>query len=197
MNYLNYLESESIEIFRNTAKKGKSVLLTSLGKDSTVLLHIAKKAFWPEKLPFQIMHIDTKWKFKEMYEFRDKLTDDRAIDLIVYSNKEGVDNGINPIDNGSEVHTRIMKTEALLKALNHYKFEVVYGGARRDEEKSRSKERILSLRDSNHTWDPKNQRPELWNIYNNLIPDEYSFRIFPLSNWTEIDIWRYIKREKI
>lgn len=198
MNYLKILENESIDIIRSTfAQAENPVMLTSLGKDSSVLLHLAKKAFYPVDLPFPLMHIDTGWKFKEMYTYRDRLERDQNIELIIHKNKEGYVKGINPIKYSSEVHTRIMKTEALLQALSKYKFDVVYGGSRRDEEKSRSKERIISLRDENHSWNPKKQNPEIRNTYNNLVPKDFSTRVFPISNWTELDIWRYIYFENI
>jgi sulfate adenylyltransferase subunit 2 len=172
-------------------------MLYSLGKDSSVMLHIAKKAFFPGKLPFPLLHVDTKWKFKEMYQFRDKVAAEDGIDLRVFSNPKGIKDNINPIDNGSEVHTDIMKTQALKMALDQYKYDLAFGGARRDEEKSRAKERIFSFRTKSHKWDPKNQRPELWNNFNTRKKDKESIRVFPLSNWTELDVWQYIYQEKI
>ena len=172
-------------------------MLYSLGKDSSVMLHIAKKAFFPGKIPFPLLHVDTKWKFKEMYEFRDMVAAEDGIDLKVFSNPKGLEENINPIDNGSEVHTDVMKTQALKMALDQYGYDLAFGGARRDEEKSRAKERIFSFRTETHTWDPKNQRPELWNNFNTRKKDKESIRVFPLSNWTELDIWQYIYQEKI
>ena len=195
---LNYLESESIHIFREVAAEAKNpVFLYSIGKDSSVMLHIALKSFYPSKPPFKFLHVDTTWKFKEMIEFKEKIKNQYDLDLITYINKEGVTNKVNPFTRGSEVHTQIMKTEALKQALDLYKFDVSFGGARRDEEKSRSKERIFSFRTKNHTWDPKNQRPEFWNIYNLRKNSDQSIRVFPLSNWTEVDIWEYILKENI
>ncbi len=172
-------------------------MLYSLGKDSSVMLHLAKKAFYPGKIPFPLLHVDTLWKFKEMYEFRDKIINEEKLELLIFTNPEGKKNNINPIDNGSEVHTDIMKTQALKMALDKYKFDIAFGGARRDEEKSRAKERIFSFRSSDHKWDPKNQRPELWNAFNCRKDDGESIRVFPLSNWTELDIWQYLYQEKI
>ena len=172
-------------------------MLYSLGKDSSVMLHLAKKAFFPAKIPFPLLHVDTLWKFKEMYEFRDAIKEKEGVELTVFSNPEGVKNNINPLDNGSEVHTDIMKTQALKIALDKYKFDLAFGGARRDEEKSRAKERIFSFRSKDHRWDPKNQRPELWNLFNSRVNQGESIRVFPLSNWTELDIWQYIYEEKI
>ena len=198
MSYLKYLESEAMEIFRTSVRNAKNpVLLTSLGKDSAVMLHLAKKAFWPEKLPMKLLHVDTLWKFQEMYQFRNSLEMDPSLDLKIYTNEEGVKNKINPFNSGAETHTRIMKTEALIKALDSYGFDVIYGGARRDEEKSRAKERIFSFRSQYHVWDPRNQSPELFNIYNTLMGDQETIRVFPLSNWTELDVWKYIEIEKI
>tara|TARA_S200000501_G_scaffold362931_1_gene393035 strand:- start:156 stop:1055 length:900 start_codon:yes stop_codon:yes gene_type:complete len=198
LTHIEKLESESISIFREIYAEAKNpVMLYSIGKDSSVMLHLAKKAFYPGKIPFPLLHVDTLWKFKEMYQFRNKISEDTDIDLIVFTNPEGKKKKINPFKNGSEIHTDIMKTQALKKALNKYKFDFAFGGARRDEEKSRAKERILSFRDKNHSWDPKNQRPELWNIYNCRKEKAESARAFPLSNWTELDIWHYIFKEKI
>ena len=195
---LNYLESESIHIFREVAAEALNpVFLYSIGKDSSVMLHLALKAFYPAKPPFRFLHVDTNWKFQEMIKFRDLTMKQHELDLIVHKNKEGLKKNINPFSHGSELHTKIMKTDALKQALNMYKFDVAFGGARRDEEKSRSKERIFSFRTSNHLWDPKNQRPELWNIYNIRKKPNESIRVFPLSNWTEADIWQYILAEDI
>lgn len=195
--YLDTLEAEAIYLMREVVAECENpVLLYSIGKDSSVMLHLAMKAFYPEKPPFPLMHIDTKWKFKEMIEFRDRKIKELGLELIVYSNEDGIKNKINPFDHGT-AYTDIMKTEALKKALNKYKFKVAFGGARRDEEKSRAKERILSFRNSTHSWDPKNQRPEVWKLYNTNINMKESIRAFPLSNWTEKDIWQYIKRENI
>ena len=198
INHIKYLESEAIHIIREAFAEAKNpVMLYSLGKDSSVMLHLVKKAFYPGKIPFPLLHVDTLWKFKEMYEFRDKIINEEKLELLVFTNPEGRKNNINPIDNGSEVHTDIMKTQALKMALDKYKFDVAFGGARRDEEKSRAKERIFSFRSSDHKWDPKNQRPELWNTYNCRKNDGESIRVFPLSNWTELDIWQYLYQEKI
>ena len=198
LSHLDKLESESINIMREVSSEAKNpVMLYSIGKDSSVMLHLAKKAFFPDKIPFPLMHIDTKWKFKEMYNFRDAISKKYDVALIVYTNPEGEKLNINPFDHGSEYHTDVMKTKALKKALNKYKFDFAFGGARRDEQKSRAKERIFSFRDTNHSWDPKNQRPELWNIYNCFKNKGESARVFPLSNWTELDIWHYIYKEKI
>ncbi len=197
-NHIKYLESESIHIIREAYAEAKNpVMLYSLGKDSSVMLHLAKKAFYPGKIPFPLLHVDTLWKFKEMYDFRDKVVSEENLELLIFTNPEGKKNNINPIDNGSEVHTDIMKTQALKMAINKYKFDIAFGGARRDEEKSRAKERIFSFRSSDHKWDPKNQRPELWNIYNCRKSDGESIRVFPLSNWTELDVWQYLYQEKI
>ena len=193
LTHLKQLEAESIHIMREVAAEfDKPVLLYSIGKDSAVMLHLALKAFYPGKPPFPLMHIDTKWKFKEMIAFRDRQIEKLDLDIIVHTNQEGIDAGIGPFTHGSEKHTDIMKTQALKQALNKHKFDAAFGGARRDEEKSRAKERVFSFRDKNHVWDPKNQRPELWNIYNGKINKGESIRIFPLSNWTELDIWQYI-----
>ena len=174
------------------AEFDKPVMLYSIGKDSAVMLHLALKAFYPGKPPFPLMHVDTTWKFKEMIAFRDRQIEKLDLDIIVHTNQEGIDAGIGPFTHGSEKHTDIMKTQALKQALNKHKFDAAFGGARRDEEKSRAKERVFSFRDKNHVWDPKNQRPELWNIYNGKINKSESIRVFPLSNWTELDIWQYI-----
>ena len=194
----NYLESEAIHIFREVAAEAiNPVFLYSVGKDSSVMLHLALKAFYPAKPPFRFLHVDTNWKFKEMIKFRDLTMKENGLDLIVHKNKEGLKKNINPFSHGSELHTKIMKTDALIQALNMYKFDIAFGGARRDEEKSRSKERIFSFRTSNHLWDPKNQRPELWNLYNMRKKANESIRVFPLSNWTEVDIWQYILSKNI
>ncbi len=193
LTHLKQLEAESIHIIREVAAEfDNPVMLYSIGKDSAVMLHLAMKAFYPGKPPFPLMHIDTTWKFREMIEFRDKQVKKLGLDLIVYINTEGVDKGIGPFTHGSEKHTDVMKTQALRQALSKYKFDAAFGGARRDEEKSRAKERVFSFRDKNHGWDPKNQRPELWNIYNCKVNKGESIRVFPLSNWTELDIWQYI-----
>jgi sulfate adenylyltransferase subunit 2 len=198
INHLRELESESIHIFREVAAEFENpVMLYSVGKDSSVLLHLARKAFFPAKLPFPLMHVDTGWKFKEMYEFRDKLAQEYDFDLITYKNPEGEAAGVGPFTHGSATHTDIMKTQGLKQALNKYKFDAAFGGARRDEEKSRAKERVYSFRDKNHRWDPKNQRPELWNVYNSRVNKGESIRVFPMSNWTELDIWQYIYLEQI
>lgn len=198
LTHLKQLEAESIHILREVvAEFDNPVMMYSVGKDSAVMLHLALKAFFPAKLPFPLLHVDTKWKFKEMIEFRDQRAKDEGFELLVHTNPEGIEKNINPFIHGSTVHTDIMKTQGLKQALNKYKFDAVFGGARRDEEKSRAKERIYSFRDKNHRWDPKNQRPELWNIYNARVNKGESIRVFPLSNWTELDIWQYIYLEKI
>ncbi|WP_434637372.1 sulfate adenylyltransferase subunit CysD [Sulfurimonas sp. NW7] len=198
LTHLKQLEAESIHILREVAAEFTNpVMMYSVGKDSSVMLHLAMKAFAPSKPPFPMLHVDTLWKFKEMIEFRDKRAKDLGFDLIVHSNPEGVDMNISPFTHGSKVHTDIMKTQALKQALNAGGYDAVIGGARRDEEKSRAKERIFSFRDKNHRWDPKNQRPELWNIYNTAIQKGESVRVFPISNWTELDIWQYIYLENI
>ena len=193
-----YLEAESIYIFREVISEAiNPVFLYSVGKDSSVMLHIALKAFYPAKPPFKFLHVDTTWKFNEMIKFRDKTMSDLDLNLIVHTNREGIKKNISPFIHGSEIHTRIMKTDALKEALNLNKFDFAFGGARRDEEKSRSKERIFSFRNKSHVWDPKNQRPELWSLYNLRKKENESIRVFPLSNWTEIDIWKYILQENI
>jgi sulfate adenylyltransferase subunit 2 len=198
LTHLKQLEAESIHIMREVvAEFDNPAMLYSVGKDSAVMLHLALKAFHPAKLPFPLLHVDTTWKFKEMIEFRDQRAKELGFELLVHVNQEGVDKGIGPFTHGSAVHTDVMKTEGLKQALNKYKFDAVFGGARRDEEKSRAKERIYSFRDKNHRWDPKNQRPELWNIYNSRVHKGESIRVFPLSNWTELDIWQYIYLEGI
>lgn len=197
MDHLDILEAEAIYIMREVAAEcEKPVMLYSIGKDSSVMLHLALKAFYPEKPPFPFLHIDTTWKFKEMIAFRDHVAEKYGLDMLVYTNEEGVKNGINPFDHGS-AYTDIMKTQALKQALDKYGFTAAFGGGRRDEEKSRAKERIFSFRNSDHGWDPKNQRPELWKLYNTRIRKGESMRVFPLSNWTEKDIWQYIERENI
>ncbi|MEN9656612.1 sulfate adenylyltransferase subunit CysD [Iodobacter fluviatilis] len=198
LTHLKQLEAESIHIIREVAAEfDNPVMLYSIGKDSAVMLHLALKAFAPGKMPFPLMHVDTTWKFGEMITFRDKMAEKCGFDLIVHINEEGVKAGINPFSSGSAKHTDVMKTEGLKQALNKYKFDAAFGGARRDEEKSRAKERVYSFRDKNHRWDPKVQRPELWNIYNSKIDQGESIRVFPLSNWTELDIWQYIYMENI
>lgn len=198
LTHLKQLEAESIHIIREVAASfSNPVMLYSIGKDSSVMLHLARKAFAPGKIPFPFLHVDTTWKFREMIEFRDRIAKELDLDLTVYTNQEGVRQGINPFDHGSAKHTDIMKTQALKQALNKYQFDAAFGGARRDEEKSRAKERVFSFRDKNHRWDPKNQRPELWNVYNTRIDKGESIRVFPLSNWTELDIWQYIYLENI
>ena len=198
LSHIDKLESESIHIIREVASEfDNPVMLYSIGKDSSVMLHLAQKAFYPNKIPFKLMHIDTTWKFKEMIKFRDQTIKENNLDLIVHINQEGVNNKVGPITHGSKTHTDIMKTQSLKQALNKYKFDAAFGGARRDEEKSRAKERIFSFRDTNHRWDPKNQKPELWNLFNTKISNNESVRIFPLSNWTEVDVWQYIYQENI
>ncbi|SDI43031.1 sulfate adenylyltransferase subunit CysD [Pseudomonas panipatensis] len=198
LTHLKQLEAESIHIIREVAAEfDNPVMLYSIGKDSAVMLHLARKAFFPGKLPFPVMHVDTRWKFQEMYSFRDKMVAEMGLDLITHVNPEGVAQDINPFTHGSAKHTDIMKTEGLKQALDKYGFDAAFGGARRDEEKSRAKERVYSFRDSKHRWDPKNQRPELWNIYNGKVKKGESIRVFPLSNWTELDIWQYIYLEQI
>lgn len=198
LTHLKQLEAESIHIIREVAAEfERPVMLYSIGKDSAVMLQLAMKAFYPGKPPFPLLHIDTTWKFREMIKFRDNLIKDLGLDLLVYINQDGVDQGIGPFSHGSKKHTDVMKTDALKQALNKYQFDAAFGGARRDEEKSRAKERVYSFRDKNHRWDPKNQRPELWNIFNGKIDKGESIRVFPLSNWTELDIWQYIHLEKI
>jgi sulfate adenylyltransferase subunit 2 len=196
--HLKRLEAESIEIIREVAAEfSNPVMLYSIGKDSGVMLHLALKAFHPGKLPFPLLHVDTTWKFRDMIRFRDEMARRHGLDLIVHVNQEGLERGINPIASGSALHTQVMKTEGLRQALDRYKFDAAFGGARRDEEKSRAKERIFSFRTANHAWDPRNQRPELWSLYNTRIRQGESIRVFPLSNWTELDIWQYILEEDI
>ena len=198
LTHLDILEAEAIHILRETAASfERPVLMYSIGKDSTVLLHLAMKAFWPAKPPFPLLHIDTTWKFREMIAFRDAAVAKLGVDLRVYINEEGVRQGISPMTHGSKVHTDVMKTQALRQALEAGKHDAAIGGARRDEEKSRAKERIFSFRDRNHRWDPKNQRPELWNLYNTRLNEGESIRVFPLSNWTELDVWLYIHRHNL
>ncbi|KZK80262.1 Sulfate adenylyltransferase subunit 2 [Pseudovibrio sp. W64] len=197
-SHLRRLENESIHIIREVAAEfDNPVMLYSIGKDSAVMLHLALKAFYPSKPPFPLLHVDTTWKFQEMITFRDYTVDKYGLDLIVHTNEEGVKNNINPFDHGSSNYTHIMKTQALKEALTQYKFDAAFGGARRDEEKSRAKERVFSFRSASHGWDPKNQRPELWSLYNGRIAKGESIRAFPLSNWTELDIWQYILAEGI
>ncbi len=198
LSHLQRLEAESIHIMREVAAQfSNPVMLYSIGKDSAVMLHLALKAFFPSKPPFPFLHVDTTWKFKEMIEFRDRRCTELGLELIVHINEEGVRNGIGPFSHGSAVHTDVMKTQALKQALDNHAFDAAFGGARRDEEKSRAKERIFSFRTNTHRWDPKNQRPELWNLYNGRIATGESIRVFPLSNWTELDIWQYIYLEDI
>jgi len=196
--HLKRLEAESIEIMREVVAEFKNpVMLYSIGKDSSVMLHLAIKAFYPSSLPFPMLHVDTTWKFREMIAFRDDTAQRLGLNLIVYVNQDGIERGISPVASGSSVHTNVMKTEALKKALDLYGFDAAFGGARRDEEKSRAKERIFSFRSRGHVWDPRNQRPELWNLFNTRIRSGETIRVFPLSNWTELDIWHYIMLEEI
>jgi sulfate adenylyltransferase subunit 2 len=198
VSHLKRLEAEAIHIMREVAAAfEKPVMLYSIGKDSSVMLHLAMKAFYPSKPPFPLMHVDTTWKFQEMIAFRDETAKRLGLKLIVHINEEGVKRGINPFDSGSALHTQVMKTEALKQALDKYGFDAAFGGARRDEEKSRAKERIFSFRTATHAWDPKNQRPELWRVYNTRVNKGESIRVFPLSNWTELDIWQYIMTENV
>ena len=197
LSHLDELEAEAIYIIREVAAEcEKPVMLYSIGKDSSVMLHLAMKAFYPEKPPFPFLHVNTTWKFREMIEFRDRIAKEKGIEMLEYINQDGVKKGINPFDHGS-AYTDIMKTQALKQALDKYGFTAAFGGGRRDEEKSRAKERIFSFRNENHAWDPKNQRPEMWKLYNSKIQKGQEVRVFPLSNWTEKDIWQYIKRENI
>ena len=198
LTHLKQLEAESIHIIREVAAEfDNPVMLYSIGKDSAVMLHLARKAFFPGKLPFPVLHVDTRWKFQEMYRFREKMVSEMGLDLITHINPDGVAQDMNPFTYGSAKHTDVMKTEGLKQALDKYGFDAAFGGARRDEEKSRAKERVYSFRDSKHRWDPKNQRPELWNVYNGKVKKGESIRVFPLSNWTELDIWQYIYLEQI
>jgi len=198
LSHLKALENESIQIFREVVAEFENpVMLYSVGKDSSVLLHLARKAFYPGKIPFPLLHVDTTWKFKEMIAFRDRMAKQHGFELLVHINPDGLAMNVGPFSHGSAKHTDIMKTQSLKQALDKYKFDAAFGGARRDEEKSRAKERVYSFRDRNHRWDPKNQRPELWNIYNGRVDKGESIRVFPLSNWTELDIWQYIYLENI
>ncbi|GAB0112278.1 sulfate adenylyltransferase subunit CysD [Pseudoalteromonas distincta] len=198
LTHLQQLEAESIKIMREVAAEFENpVMLYSIGKDSSVLLHLARKAFYPAKIPFPLLHVDTNWKFREMIEFRDRIAKEYGFDLLVHKNPEGIEMGVGPFTHGSGKHTDIMKTQGLKQALDKYGFDAAFGGARRDEEKSRAKERVYSFRDKHHRWDPKNQRPELWNTYNSQVNPGESIRVFPLSNWTELDIWQYIYQENI
>ena len=198
VSHLKRLEAESIHIMREVAASFENpVMLYSIGKDSSVMLHLAMKAFYPSKPPFPLLHVDTTWKFREMISFRDQMAERLGLKLLVHINEDGVKRGINPFDSGSALHTQVMKTEGLKQALDKYGFDAAFGGARRDEEKSRAKERIFSFRTASHAWDPKNQRPELWRIYNTRVNKGESIRVFPLSNWTELDIWQYIMVENI
>ncbi|WP_067514810.1 sulfate adenylyltransferase subunit CysD [Endozoicomonas ascidiicola] len=198
LNHLKQLEAESIHIIREVAAEFENpVMLYSIGKDSAVMLHLAMKAFYPGKPPFPLLHVDTTWKFREMIEFRDNHVKNLGLELLVHTNPDGLAQGVGPFTHGSAKHTDVMKTQALKQALDKYGFDAAFGGARRDEERSRAKERVYSFRDKNHRWDPKNQRPELWNIYNSQVEKGESIRVFPLSNWTELDIWQYIHLEQI
>ena len=197
-SHLDRLEAEAIDILRDVvAQAERPVMMYSIGKDSSVLLHLARKAFYPGKLPFPLLHVDTTWKFRDMYAFRDRIAQEPDVELIVYVNQRGLEQGVGPFTHGSGVHTDVMKTEALKQAIDLYRFDVAIGGARRDEERSRAKERVFSFRSAQHRWDPKRQRPELWRLYNALKQAGESFRVFPLSNWTEIDVFHYIYREQI
>jgi len=198
LTHLQRLEAESIYILREVvAECEKPVMLYSIGKDSSVMLHLAKKAFYPAPPPFPLLHVDTTWKFKAMYEFRDRMAREIGMDLLVHVNQEGLAQGIGPFTHGSQIHTDVMKTQGLKQALDKYGFDAAFGGARRDEEKSRAKERVFSFRSAQHRWDPKNQRPELWNLYNTRKHKGESIRVFPISNWTELDVWQYIHLENI
>jgi sulfate adenylyltransferase subunit 2 len=198
LDHLQRLEAESIHIMREVvATCARPVMLYSIGKDSAAMLHLARKAFYPGKPPFPLLHVDTTWKFREMIEFRDRICRKLGLDLIVHVNEEGLAQGIGPLTHGSAVHTDIMKTQALKQALEKYRFDAAFGGARRDEEKSRAKERIISFRTAQHRWDARRQRPELWRLYNTYVNEGESLRVFPLSNWTELDVWRYIEQENI
>ena len=197
LSHLQRLEAESIHIIREVAAEAENpVMLYSIGKDSAVMLHLAMKAFHPGKPPFPLLHVDTTWKFREMYEFRDRMAAELGVELLVHINQEGLARGINPFDSGSQVHTDVMKTEGLKQALEQHGFDAAFGGARRDEEKSRAKERVFSFRSAQHRWDPKNQRPELWHLYNARKRRGESIRVFPLSNWTELDVWEYVELEE-
>tara|TARA_B100000003_G_C10859896_1_gene342585 strand:- start:66 stop:959 length:894 start_codon:yes stop_codon:yes gene_type:complete len=198
MNHIEYLEAESIEVIRESvAGAKKPVMLYSMGKDSSVMLHLARKAFYPALPPFPLLHVDTTWKFRAMYEHRERIAKESGMEMLVYINQQGVDEGVNPFTHGSNYHTDVMKTQALKQALDLHGFDVIFGGARRDEEKSRAKERILSFRYKGHRWDPKGQRPELWNVFNTNIRLGETIRSFPISNWTELDIWQYLHSEQI
>ena len=198
LTHLKQLEAESIHIIREVAAEfDNPVMLYSIGKDSAVMLHLARKAFFPGKLPFPVLHVDTRWKFQEMYRFREKMVSEYGLELLTHINPDGVAQDMNPFTYGSAKHTDVMKTEGLKQALDKYGFDAAFGGARRDEEKSRAKERVYSFRDSKHRWDPKNQRPELWSVYNGKVKKGESIRVFPLSNWTELDIWQYIYLQQI
>ena len=198
LTHLQRLEAESIHIFREVAASfSKPVMLYSIGKDSSVMMHLAMKAFYPAKPPFPFLHVDTTWKFQAMYAFREKMAADLGIDLLVHVNPEGIEGGINPFDHGSSTHTHVWKTVGLRQALDKYGFDAAFGGARRDEEKARAKERIFSFRNASHAWDPKHQRPEMWKTYNTRVGKGESIRVFPLSNWTELDVWQYIMKENI
>ncbi|WP_018687304.1 sulfate adenylyltransferase subunit CysD [Ahrensia kielensis] len=198
LTHLQRLEAESIHIMREVvAEVENPVMMYSIGKDSAVMLHLALKAFYPSRPPFPLLHVDTTWKFQEMYKFRDKVAQKTGMELLTHTNPDGLEQGVGPFSHGSAVHTDIMKTQALKQALDHYKFDAAFGGARRDEEKSRAKERIFSFRTADHRWDPKSQRPELWKLYNARKAQGESIRVFPLSNWTELDIWQYIHLENI
>jgi len=198
LTHLQSLEAESIQIMREAVSESeRPVMLYSVGKDSSVMLHLAVKAFYPSKPPFPLLHVDTTWKFREMYEFRDKLVTELGLDLLIYQNPECIELGINPFTHGSAVHTDMWKTQGLKQALDKYGFDAAFGGARRDEEKARAKERVFSVRSAQHRWDPKQQRPELWHLYNVRRSAGESFRVFPLSNWTELDVWQYIHHEEI
>jgi sulfate adenylyltransferase subunit 2 len=197
-SHLDLLEAESIHIFREAAAQfRKPVLMYSIGKDSTVLLHLARKAFFPQPVPFPLLHIDTTWKFRDMIAFRDRMAKELDLDLIVYTNEEGIKRGINPIDHAPSIHTDVLKTQALKQALDKYGFDSAFGGARRDEEASRAKERVFSFRAAGHRWDPRKQRPEMWQLLNGRLGTGETVRVFPMSNWTEKDVWRYILREKL
>ncbi|WP_253485618.1 sulfate adenylyltransferase subunit CysD [Halomonas sp. XH26] len=198
LTHLQRLEAESIQIMREVVAEAENpVMLYSVGKDSAVMLHLARKAFAPGPPPFPLLHVDTRWKFRAMYEFRDKMAEEIGMDLLVHVNPEGIEKGINPFTHGSAIHTDVMKTEGLKQALDKYGFDAAFGGARRDEEKSRAKERVFSFRSAQHRWDPKNQRPELWKLYNTRKNPKESIRVFPISNWTELDIWQYIHLQNI
>ena len=198
LTHLQQLESDSIQIFREAAAESEHpVMLYSVGKDSSVMLHLAQKAFYPSRPPFPLLHVDTTWKFQAMYEFRDAFIERHQLELLIYKNPDCIERGINPFDHGSAMHTDLWKTEGLKQALDHYGFDLAFGGARRDEEKSRAKERVFSIRSAQHRWDPKQQRPELWHLYNARVQPGESVRVFPLSNWTELDVWQYIHLEEI